>query len=242
MFTRCPECQTVHTLNASLLADAGGSVRCGNCYQAFNALAFLFDHWPESNSSPTLPGKKSGLPLVGRTDNTGQSTEEPPTSESRQEEDPNRKVWLTVFSMLLVVTLANLAWTFREPLLGNSDIRRYLVDIGALESPVHEPFKDLARLHLVSRDLHNHPTRTGMLALSFTFVNRAGQVQPYPNIEVTLSDASNFPLARREFSPTEYLPAYTSLPAGLAPNVHLPVLLEFADPGANATGFELKFR
>lgn len=38
MLTRCPACQTVFRLGAGQLARRGGEVRCGHCYQAFNAL------------------------------------------------------------------------------------------------------------------------------------------------------------------------------------------------------------
>ena len=149
--------------------------------------------------------------------------------------------WMTVFIFLLLITLSNLLWTFREPLMENAVVRDFLVDAGMLEKKEVEPFRDIARIHLVSRDMHSHPTRAGMLALSAIFLNRAEKTQPYPLIEVTLTDATNTPLARREFTPAQYLPTRSATQSGLAPNVHVPILLEFADPGSSAVGFELKF-
>ena len=149
--------------------------------------------------------------------------------------------WITVFILLLLITLSNLLWTFREPLMENAVVQDFLVDAGMLKKKTAEPFRDVGRIHLVSRDMHSHPTRAGMLALSATFLNRAEKTQPYPVIEVTLTDASNTPLARRAFTPAEYLPARTASQSGLAPNVHVPILLEFADPGSSSVGFELKF-
>ena len=150
--------------------------------------------------------------------------------------------WVTVFVLLLLITLSNLAWTFRDPLLQNTVVRNFLVEAGMLQGKEAEPFRDVARIHLVSRDMHSHPTRAGMLALSVTFINRAEKTQPYPLIEVILTDATNTPLAQRQFTPAEYLPTGAPTRSGLAPNVHVPILLEFTDPGASTVGFELKFR
>ena len=160
--------------------------------------------------------------------------------------DPNRNWWLAVLVLLGLTTLANLAWTFKEPLLENPTVRTWLIEKGWLNSELMEelsvqPSRDLAMLHLVSRDMHQHPTRAGMLALSVIFVNRAAQAQPYPVIRVSLMNAANELLARRRFSADEYLPQSAEPQRGMPPNVHIPILLEFVDPGAGATGFELEF-
>ena len=245
MFTRCPHCQTVHALNASLIASAGGSVCCGKCKQDFNAVSYLFDYWPDSKSQAAQVDTGETPPVLGQASLSKENDSTiaaVPTDELQAASDPNRNAWITVFVLMLLVTMTNLAWTFREPLLKDPQVRQFLAEVGALEIPAEQTYRDTDKLHLVSRDMHKHPTRTGMLALSFTFVNRADQVQPYPRIEVIIRDIANTPIAAREFDPAEYLPGNSSLSEGLAPNVHLPVLLEFADPGADATGFELRFR
>jgi len=166
----------------------------------------------------------------------------PELGKDQLNKDPRRQVWLIVFVLMIFITLSNLAWTFREPLLQDPEVSKFLTDIGAVDAPVLMPFRDLSRLQLVSRDMHRHPTRTGMLALSFTFVNRADKAQPYPDIEVTSKDSANNVLAMRKFLPVEYLPSIDSGTTKLARGVHVPVLLEFADPGKKATGFERNFR
>ena len=244
MFTRCPECLTVHALNASALANAAGAVCCGKCQQDFSALDHLFDYWPDTDS--TAPGViTDGSPTVLGAVEAGSENKAAPdldqASEEQASKESDRAAWLTIIVLLLFITVSNLAWTFREPLMSRPEVRSFLVDIGVMEPRAIEPFRDTTRFHLVSRDMHQHPARAGVLTLSVTFVNRAGQNQPYPSIELTLTDAGNQPLARREFAPSDYLPAGTRLSAGLAPDVHVPVLIEFADPGVNAAGFELSF-
>lgn len=254
MFTRCPNCQTVHALNASLLAHAAGNVRCGACNHQYRALACLFDHWPNSDTTPPTFNPDAGSPLLGG-ESHAQEEEAKPSSPPSGQTQPDssmaetngpggisRRSWLLILSALILATTVNITWTFREPLLAIPQVNAFLTDSGIIEQQAADPFRDISNLHLVSRDLHRHPTRTGMLALSITFVNRAQLAQPYPNIELILRDAANVPLATREFLPSEYLPGIAAVPAGLGPNVHVPVLLEFADPGTAATGFEINFR
>ena len=245
MFTRCPECNDVHRLDAGLLADAAGRVRCGRCEHEFNALTRLFDHWPDQHTRPPPFKPGDATPVLGRKESTQDSEVDlPPGPDSRGElrRDPNRAAWIAMFVILLLITASNLAWTFREPLLANEHVRKALVGAGLAPMEETGPFRDSGRLHLVSRDMHKHPSRTGMLALSVVFVNRADQPQPYPGLEVTLTDASGLALARREFSAGDYLPGNGDRQALLAPNVHIPILLEFEDPGDNAVGFEISFR
>ncbi len=101
--------------------------------------------------------------------------------------------------------------------------------------------QDPRKLQLVSRDLHTHPTRSGILVLSLTFVNLAQHSQKFPVLELTLLDATNQPVARRRLRPTDYLRPGFDTSAGLATDVYLPVLLELGDPGEQAVGFEIQF-
>ena len=89
--------------------------------------------------------------------------------------------------------------------------------------------------------MHSHPTRSGILILSLTFVNLAQSPQVFPILEITLLDASNQPIALRRFQPAEYLRPGADSKPGLAADVFLPVLLELGDPGEQAVGFEIQF-
>ena len=89
--------------------------------------------------------------------------------------------------------------------------------------------------------MHLHPTRSGRLVLSVTLVNLAQRSQVFPELEVTLLDAANQPVARRQLRPEDYLRPDADITAGLATDVYLPVLLELGDPGDLAVGFEIQF-
>jgi len=152
-----------------------------------------------------------------------------------------RLAWGLATAVLVLLTLANAAWTFRDSLAENPFIGDWLQQAGWMQAGSDRLLQDPAQLQLVSRDMHAHPTRSGVLVLSITFVNLAKRSQVYPVLEITLLDAINRPVARRNLQPDEYLRPGADIHAGLAPDVYLPVLLEFADPGMQAVGFEIHF-
>ncbi len=59
----------------------------------------------------------------------------------------------------------------------------------------------------------------------------------FPELEITLMDTANEPVAQRRLRPEEYLRDGADTQAGLAADVYLPVLLELGDPGDRAVGF-----
>lgn len=59
MFTQCPECMTVFTVDADALARAHGCVSCGQCSATFDTMATLCDTLPEEPFE-TLPINEPG--------------------------------------------------------------------------------------------------------------------------------------------------------------------------------------
>lgn len=148
-----------------------------------------------------------------------------------------QRAWQVGLAVLLVLTAFNVASTFRDhapPVPGGDIDSGGWFGIGA--------FRDLQQVRLVSRDLHLHPSRAGVLVLSVIFVNDADRPQPFPRLELTLLDAYSEPVARRVFGPAEYVALEDGDPDSMAPRVHVPARLEFIDPGMRATGFEIEFR
>ena len=154
---------------------------------------------------------------------------------------PRQLAWMLATAALVVLTIANIGWTFRQPLLDQPQINSWLKQTGWLEVEQKGLLNDPRQIQLVSRDMHTHPTRSGILVLSLTFVNLAQRSQVFPELEITLMDASNQAVAQRRLQPEEYLRAGADTQAGLATDVYLPVLLELGDPGDSAVGFEIQF-
>lgn len=240
MYTLCPRCRTIHPLDARTLAQAGGSVRCGQCGLAFDALKQLFDERPDGRAAPPLQAAaRPSPPVLGAGEASAAAAEAgvelPPLPRGR------RWPWRLVAVVLVVATLLNAAWVFRERIAARPEVRDWLAEHGVPGFQADGPFRDPERIHLVSRDFHAHPSRPGVLVLSATFVNLATRPQPLPELEVTLTDADNRLLASRRFTPIEYVLPGSDPQAALQPGVHTPILLEFVDPGEHAVGFELTF-
>jgi predicted Zn finger-like uncharacterized protein len=79
----------------------------------------------------------------------------------------------------------------------------------------------------------------GTLRVRASVVNRAPRAQPHPLLRVTLLDRFSAKVARREFTPAEYLPGRTPPAALLPAGARVDADLHIADPGSEAVGFEL---
>ena len=264
MFTRCQACHTVHPLTAALLARGGGKFRCGKCNKSGNALEALFDQWPDAGQQSPRPGPipTLGAPLTlngadtpatiaagasgndpaDPTDPSGPAgLADPLAPEKAPRRWPMRLGWM-VGGVLLAGTVAvQLAGFLGYTVTGHPVVRDALEQIGLRERPAAQPFSDVARIELLSRELRTHPARPGVLRLTATIINRASRPQPYPEIVVTLMDAGGRVLKRQRFAAGDYLPGTASLRQGMTPNAYLPFTLEMLDPGGDAVGFELDF-
>ena len=247
MYTRCSACHTVHPLNASLLAQGVGKYRCGKCNKLNNALESLFDQWPDSGATPppsgSIPKLGISLDLEAAKEDAIFADEDPLDTEeiSRRRSLP-RVVWGATAVVLLLVTAFNLVHFFREPLMENPQIQRGLVKAGLQDEVTQEPVPDLGLIELVNSEIRSHPNQLGALRLNATITNRAGLKQPYPDLEVVLLDSLGQPLASRIFNPPDYLAENADPSGGMAPDAYLPLVLDLADPGQQAVGFELKIR
>lgn len=242
MFTRCPQCKTVHPLSAQMLSHARGRVECGQCGKTFSALSFLFDRWPSGQAHGPATGPDISPPVIGMVSKTTANKDKPEDGKTGEAPlDPHRLAWGLMTVLLVLVTIANLGWTFREPLLQNPAVNAWLQRSGWLQVKPEGWLKDPGQIQLISHDMHSHPTRSGILVLSLTFVNLAQRTQIFPILEITLLDGSNQPIAQRRFRPADYLRPGTNTETGLAADVFLPVLLELGDPGTQAVGFEIRF-
>jgi len=244
MFTRCPQCKTVHALTAASISHARGLVQCGPCGRTFSALSFLFDDWPAGQAYGPAKGGKARAPVLGPVAGASKTADNTLSEVGEEDEfasKPNNLLWGFATALLVLLLIANTAWTFRDPLMENPRISSWLNQTGWLQVDQDGLLKDPQQLQLVSRDIHAHPTRSGILVLSITFVNLAQSNQVFPVLEITLLDTANQPVAQRRLQPVDYLRPGADASTGLAPDVYLPVLLELGDPGKQAVGFEIRF-
>jgi len=102
-----------------------------------------------------------------------------------------------------------------------------------------DPPRDLEAIKVVRRNIHSHPRVGEALVISAALVNTADHAQPYPDLQVALSDLQGRVLAARRFRPSEYLAEPRSAASLMAPHQKAEVHLEIRDPGAEVMAFEL---
>ena len=113
MFTRCPQCKTVHPLSAASVSHARGLVQCGQCGRIFSSLSFLFDEWPSGQAYSPAKGSGVGPPVLGSAPNTDKKTDSTaPEADDAGESDakPKRLAWGIAATLLVLLTIANAAW------------------------------------------------------------------------------------------------------------------------------------
>ncbi len=255
MYTQCPECLTVYAIDAAVVAQGHGSVRCGHCTMVFDALPTL---------SETLPPEPfSGLPAQAPAIDPPQlvqSVFRPPAAAAEAPPAPTlivappafvrrRRVrattrnarWIAGCAALAALLVVQLAWANRATITADEALRPWLSRLCATLSCTLPPLKDVSKLALLSRDIRPHPSVPGALILSAMVRNDAHFTQPFPMIRIALSDLDDNRVAMRRFLPAEYVADPTTRAAGLAPGASIAVAFEVEDPGKNAVAFEFGF-
>ena len=94
-------------------------------------------------------------------------------------------------------------------------------------------------MSIESSDLEADPTHVNQITLNALLRNRAPYAQAFPNLELTLNDTQDKPLARRIFKPKDYLPPLESEQTGLLPNRELSVKLYLNTADLRPIGYRL---
>jgi hypothetical protein len=89
-----------------------------------------------------------------------------------------------------------------------------------------------------SNELQSIAPERNLFSLNVLLRNHAATAQAWPNIELTLNDASDKPVARRVFGPRDYLPP-AELSKGFGPNAEQSVKLIFELAQLKAAGYRV---
>ena len=153
---------------------------------------------------------------------------------------PVARAWSFGVALMLMLLLAELAFAFRGPVA-----QRYPALRPALEAAC-EPLRCVVpyaredgMLKLEDSEMLEVPGKPGEIALGARLRNLASVAQEYPHLELTLTDNSGQPAARRVFRPTDYLGRPLAHGEVIAPGLDLALQLRLATPNLKATGYEL---
>jgi predicted Zn finger-like uncharacterized protein len=271
MYTQCPECLTVYKLEAELLVQACGCVRCSHCDAVFNALGTLAAQLPPEpftrleehalDREPPLadvavfrprPVTEEPFAPVDATDTIvedapAEAQEDfsqltfTPRFAKRKRRSWHTAAWIGVCIVLILGLGAQLAWAKRDTLIADPTIGP-LLSTGCTMIGCHLPLvSDPSRLRLLARDVEQHPSVTDGLLITASVRNDASFAQPYPVVTIVLSDANGQRLAMRRFQPEDYVADSSARTRGLAGGVTTAMVFEVQDPGQRAVAFAFSF-
>ena len=98
-----------------------------------------------------------------------------------------------------------------------------------------------ALISIESSNLDADPAHENQITLNALLRNHASFIQAFPNLSLTLSDNQDKPLARRLFTPREYLPAGEDQYAGFPANHEISVKLPLYTGTLRPVGYQLEF-
>jgi hypothetical protein len=145
------------------------------------------------------------------------------------------------WTIALLVLIAAVFWQLKQyyisELAGVAVLRAPLESICEYVSCTVPSRTDIKRIDLVGTGVDPHPAIPGALRVSANLVNRAAFAQPFPPLEVTLTDREGEVVGRRTYLPHEYR---SGPPGNMEPNVLERADLDLAQPAQSAVGYEIQ--
>lgn len=266
MYTRCPECQTTFAVTEQQLAARGGLVRCGVCAAVFRADARLTEAPPEQPAEAiSRPPKKPRRAASARKPAPPprhRKTTHPRAAHAHRRAATEETGIPTVVELPPLVPrrrpIATALWSFggllSAALLAGQAAYFYGTELSRRHPPLApaltefcarlgceiRPPRAVDLIELAETSIAPHPKYENALRLRAALVNRAEFPQPYPLLEVSLTDSGGNVLARRTFAPTQYLEPPAAAERELSPNVMASALLDITNADGKATGYEIR--
>ena len=158
----------------------------------------------------------------------------------------SKLLWVLVILVLLLVLIGQFAYLKRQDLAMYPEVKPVIEGLCSKLNAIYPcditPAKDVKAIELLGRNVVSHPNAKNALLITSTIENKASFDQAYPNLILTFSDINQKIIAKRKFSPTEYLAKGVDIEAGMKKSVPVKIMLEIVDPGEEAVNFEFNFQ
>ena len=259
--TQCPQCGTHFKITEEQSKSHQGLVRCGKCKTVFNAIENLYiepqqldlplvldeiadftgmyaayDESAEKNNLVSI-SPEAAARLANDFSHLADIDATPPAKPA----SPQRTwLWSLGSLLLLLVLLAQTAYYLRVEIAARlPGIKPAMTRICAqLNCTLPLPQK-IDLLSIESSELEADPTLDNIITLHALLRSRAPYATTYPNIELTLTDTQDNPLARRSFSPVEYLAPGEDETRGFPANREASIKLHLDTTDLKPAGYRL---
>lgn len=266
LHTLCPACGTTFALTPSQLKARRGLVRCGRCTEVFRGDRHLVGVSPsdwealksdtperktKSKQKKKTPRQKETatkqVKLARRSDDDSDSSlhEEFVSPDVAQLLGAKRRlrvvpvVWLISTIALVVLLAGQVVYFYPTELARYARLAPLVTRVCASLGCEVKAKQDVRLIELLRTTVAPHPKQEKALRLRAALVNRADFPQPFPLMEVTLTNRTGAVVARRTFSSTEYLRS-TNVGDSMIPNVVVDSLLDITSPDPNPGGYEIR--
>lgn len=264
LHTLCPACGTTLALTSAQLKARKGLVRCGRCAEVFRGDRHLVDAPPSEkkvrkrdttkqtpkpkqktltqNESPT---ERVKLAKRGDDDSDSSLQQEFISADVAQLLRGKRRwhvtplVWLIAAVALSVVLVGQIAYFYPSELARYPQLAPLVTRVCASLGCQVQAKQDVGLIELVRTTVGPHPKQEQALRVRAALVNRADFPQPFPLMEITLTNSAGEVIARRTFSPTEYLKS-ADVGDSMIPNVVVDGLLDISNPDPNPGGYQIR--
>jgi predicted Zn finger-like uncharacterized protein len=206
-------------------------------------------------TSPGVSFESGGTPFsiaeppAGVAEEIAHAAERGRTTKAQRHSGLGTLSWSVAILVLIAVLVAQYIYYMRAELSQNAALHpwleRYCEVVKAVAPCEVPPLRDLAKIEIQNGAMQLHPSIQDVLLVRLSLMNRAGFAQPYPDLQLTLSDLGGRHFAQRRFHPAEYLSPGSDIAQGMPSNVSVPVSLEIAAPfspanlEASSWGFKL---
>lgn len=221
MYTQCTHCKAVFRVDMKEITTAKGRLKCGECLNIFHSIDSLATSKPEK-------------PIFDKTDLSFEDEREYTTTKDDAYTTPvpalktkksNKSDKLILASIFLLTFLLTAQILYNNP------------GLYSIAPPEREPEK----VEMLNYNVFAHPSEKGVLLISGTIQNNADHAQPFPILEVSLTDAQTKVVGLSRFTPDQYLTKSSQMVL-LEKNIPVHLSLKIKDPGKNATHFKFGFK
>jgi len=205
------------------ITTSQGELKCSECLNVFNAVESLSTSKPEKPLFSSNTYNKEEVESIAAIDDWQSHSTPLKTKAKKDTTDKSGTIFLVSLFLLTFLLLAQIL--YQNPSIYT-------------DAP---PKRDAEKIEMLNYNVFAHPTESGVLLISGAIQNNAEHAQPFPTLEISLTDKQSNIIGLSRFAPKEYLPSITKI--NLMP-VATPVSLslKIKDPGNNATHFKFGFK
>lgn len=265
--TLCPHCGTRFKIAKAQLEAHHGMVRCGHCLQAFDTrpnfapeeidpqLELPILDEAETQAEDLFAGHPAEQPPVEdhgpAAADSADAVLQPLTLADQAAlftpevdgSSPSKRrsgLWTMATLLSLLLLLAQTTYLFRVELAARlPSLKPSMVRFCQLLKCTVPLPKKASLMSIESSELKDDPAHRNRIMLIALLRNRAAYAQAFPDLELTLTDGQDNALARRVFSPQDYLSKPEYLDAGLPSNQELNIQLHLDTSDLKPVGYRL---